>query len=76
LASLFTWWWIREVRDDYLIAKRDEPTAVLVPVADYESLIEPLDLLSNAKAMRVLRAARAGKLSYRQLDLNDEGSGL
>lgn len=60
----------------YLITKRDEPTAVLMPVADYESIIETLDLLSNPKAMGMIRAAKAGKVKYRELDLSDEDFGL
>jgi prevent-host-death family protein len=60
----------------YLITRRDEPTAVLMPIADYESLIESLDLLSNPKAMQILRAAKAGKGSYKELDLDDEDLGL
>jgi PHD/YefM family antitoxin component YafN of YafNO toxin-antitoxin module len=60
----------------YLITRRDEPTAVLMPVADYESLIETLDLLSNPSAMKQLRAAKAGKLTYKELDLGDAGLGL
>ena len=60
----------------YLITNRDKPTAVLLSIADYESLVETMDLLCNTKAMKALRAARAGKLSYRQLNLNDEDFGL
>jgi prevent-host-death family protein len=60
----------------YLITNRDQPTAVLMPIADYEALIETLDLLANPKAMRVIQAARAGRLSYKNLDLTDENFGL
>jgi len=60
----------------YLITRRDEPAAVLMPIEDYESLIETLDLLSNPRAMQILRAAKAGKVSYKPLDLDDEGLGL
>ena len=60
----------------YLITNRDQPKAVLLSIADYESLIETVDLLGNARAMKVLRAAQAGKLKYRELDLNDDGFGL
>ena len=31
----------------YLITNRDQPTAVLLPIGDYEALIETLDLLAN-----------------------------
>ena len=60
----------------FLITSRDKPTAVLLPIADYESLIETLDLLSNPQAMKVLRGAKAGKLKYKALDLDDENFGL
>ena len=60
----------------FLITNRDKPTAVLLPIADYESLIETMDLLSNPQAMQVLRAAKAGKLKYKALDLDDENFGL
>jgi prevent-host-death family protein len=60
----------------YLITNRDRPTAVLLPIADYEALIETMDLLANPKAMACLRAAKAGKLTYKALDLNDENFGL
>ena len=60
----------------FLITNRDNPTAVLLPIADYESLIETMDLLGNRHARKALRAAKAGKLSYRDLDLRDESFGL
>jgi len=60
----------------YLITNRDQPTAVLIPIADYEALIETLDLLANPKAMRAIQAARAGRLSYKDLNLTDENFGL
>ena len=60
----------------YLITNRDRPTAVLLPFGDYEALIETLDLLANPRAMQVLAAAKAGKLSYQDLDLEDARLGL
>src|SRR5437016_3066135 len=54
----------------------DKPVSVLLPIEDYEALIETMDLLANPKAMRTLRAAKAGKLKYRALDLDDENFGL
>ncbi len=59
-----------------LITTHDKPMSVLLPIEDYEALIETLDLLANPKAMRTLRAAKAGKLKYRTLNLNDENFGL
>jgi len=59
-----------------LITKRDKPVSVLLPIDDYEAIIETMDLLSTPRAMKALRAARAGKLAYRVLDLEDEDFGL
>lgn len=41
-----------------------------------EAMMETMDILSDPKAMKVLRAAKAGKLSYKKLDLDDHGLGL
>ena len=49
---------------------------MLLPIEDYEALIETMDLLANPKAMRTLRSAKAGQLKYRVLDLDDEDFGL
>lgn len=59
-----------------LITKRDKPISVLLPIDDYEAMIETMDVLSNPKAMKAIRAAKAGKLTYRELDLGDENFGL
>ena len=59
-----------------LITKRDQPVSVLLPIEDYEALIETMDLLANPTAMRTLQAAKAGKLRYRRLNLGDENFGL
>jgi PHD/YefM family antitoxin component YafN of YafNO toxin-antitoxin module len=47
-----------------------------VPRERWEAIAETLDLLSNPKAMKALRAAKAGKLKYQALDLDDEDLGL
>jgi hypothetical protein len=47
-----------------------------MPLADYDALLETMELLSNPRAMRTLRAAQAGKLAYQELDLGDENFGL
>jgi len=60
----------------YLITNRDQPTAVLLSIDDYEALMETMDVLSNPKAMKVLRNARAGKLKYKALNLSDENFGI
>jgi prevent-host-death family protein len=59
-----------------LITKRDQPVSVLLPIDDYEALMETMDLLSNAPAMKILRAAKAGKLRYKKLNLQNEDFGL
>jgi len=59
-----------------LITTHHAPVSVLLPIEEYEALMETMDLLSNPKAMRALRAAKAGKLKYQKLDLNDENFGL
>ena len=59
-----------------LITTHDKPVCVLLPIEDYDALIETMDLLANPKAMRTLRAAKSGKLRYRNLNLTDDGFGL
>jgi prevent-host-death family protein len=59
-----------------LITTHNQPVSVLLPIEDYEALIETMDLLANPRAMRTLRAAKAAKLKYRTLDLDDENLGL
>jgi PHD/YefM family antitoxin component YafN of YafNO toxin-antitoxin module len=63
-------------RETITICRRDEPISYLVPRERWEAIAETLDLLGNPKAMKVLRAAKAGKLKYRALDLDDENLGL
>ena len=54
----------------------DKPVSVLLPIEDYEAIMETMDLLSNPKAMKILRAARVGKLAYKRLNLDNENFGL
>lgn len=63
-------------RQPVLITTHDKPVSVLLPIEDYEALIETMDLLANPEAMRILRSAKAGRLKYRALELNDENFGL
>jgi len=58
------------------ICRREDPVGYLVPKERWEAIAETLDLLSNPVAMRTLRAARAGKLKYKGLNLEDESLGL
>ena len=60
----------------FIIARRDKPVYVAMPVEDFNALLETMELLANPKAMKALQAAKAGKLKYRELDLNDENFGL
>lgn len=55
-----------------LVIRHDKPVSVLLPIVDYEALMETIDLLSDPKAMKVLRAAKEGKLAYKLLDHDDE----
>ena len=59
-----------------LITKRDKPVSVLLPIDDYEAMMETMDLLSKPQAIKTLRAAKSNKLSYKSLDLDDENFGL
>jgi PHD/YefM family antitoxin component YafN of YafNO toxin-antitoxin module len=59
-----------------LITTHEKPVSVLLPIEDYEALIETMDLLADPTAIRTLRAAKASKLRYRRLNLDDEDFGL
>ena len=60
----------------FIIANRNRPTFVAMPVADYEALIETMDVLANPDALREIRRAQTGSAHYRSLDLDDENLGL
>jgi PHD/YefM family antitoxin component YafN of YafNO toxin-antitoxin module len=60
----------------FIIARRDEPVYVALPLAEFDALLETMELLAKPEAMKVLRAAKAGKLKYKKLNLNDENFGL
>ena len=47
-----------------------------MPLEDYDALLETMELLSNPKAVATLRAAKAGRLAYKELNLADEDFGL
>jgi len=63
-------------KETITICRRDDPVFYLIPKERWEAIAETLDLLSNGKAMKVLRAAKAEKLNYKTLDLDDENLGL
>jgi prevent-host-death family protein len=59
--------------DRYIVTKRGRPEAILMSVAEYESLIETLEIESDAPLMRRLKKAaleiQAGKgKSLAQID--------
>jgi PHD/YefM family antitoxin component YafN of YafNO toxin-antitoxin module len=63
-------------RRRFVISRRDKPVYVAMPLEDYDALLETMELLSDPTAMKTLRAAKAGKLAYKELDLADENFGL
>lgn len=60
----------------FVIANRNKPVVVAMPVNDFESLMETLDILGDPAAMQAIHAAKQGETTYRPLDLNDENFGL
>ena len=60
----------------FVICRRDKPVYVAMPLEDYDALLETMELLSNGAAVKTLRAAKAGTLAYKELDLADADFGL
>ena len=60
----------------FVISRRHKPVYVALPLAEFDALLETMELLANPAAMKTLRAAKAGKLAYRELNLADENFGL
>jgi prevent-host-death family protein len=60
----------------FVIANRNRPVVVAMPVEDFEALMETLDVLADPAAMRAVQSARKNKTQYRLLDLDDENFGL
>ena len=60
----------------FVIANRNEPVVVALPIGDFEALMETLDVLGDAAAMKAVHVAQQGKGKYRPLDLIDENFGL
>ncbi len=60
----------------FVIANRNHPVMVAMPVDDFEALMETLDVLGDPVAMKALGLAREGKTKYRNLDLDDANFGL
>lgn len=60
----------------FVIANRDKPMMVALPIDEYEAMVETLDVLSDSRAMEAIRKSRAGEIDYVELDLGDEDFGL
>jgi len=60
----------------FVIANRNQPVVVALPVDDFEALMETLDVLGDPNAMKAIHSAKAGGTTYRPLDLADENFGL
>jgi len=60
----------------FVIARRDKPVYVAMPIEDFDAVLETMELLANPKAMKALRTAKAGKAKYTVLNLDDENLGL
>lgn len=60
----------------FVIANRNHPVVVAMPIEDFEALMETLDVLAGSSAMKAIKAARKGEMTYRELDLSDENFGL
>jgi prevent-host-death family protein len=43
--------------DRFIITKRGRPVALMMSIEDYESLIETMDILSDKKLMKRIKAA-------------------
>ncbi|HZF00585.1 MAG TPA: type II toxin-antitoxin system Phd/YefM family antitoxin [Methylomirabilota bacterium] len=60
----------------FVIARRNDPVYVALPLEEFDALLETMEIMSNPKAMKILQASKAGKLKYTRLDLDDENFGL
>jgi PHD/YefM family antitoxin component YafN of YafNO toxin-antitoxin module len=60
----------------FIIANRNTPMMVALPVDEYEAMLETLDVLSDPKAMEAIRKSQAGEATYTELDLDDEDFGI
>ena len=60
----------------FVIANRNQPVVVAMPIADFEALMETLDVLGDPAAMKAIQSGQQGETIYRQLYLEDENFGL
>ena len=58
------------------ITNRGEVVAFVVPKKRMADLLEQMEILANPEAMKAINLAKAGKLKYTPLDLDDENFGL
>jgi prevent-host-death family protein len=57
--------------DLIVITRRDKAVAYLVSIQRMEAIVETLELMADAQAMRALRRARSGKGKYYPLNILD-----
>ena len=60
----------------FVIANRNKPVVVAMPVDDFEALMETLDILGDPNAMQAIHFAKQVQNTYHPLDLNDKNFGL
>ena len=60
----------------FVIANRDKPVFVALPVADFEALLETMDVLADPKALKAIKQSQTGSAKYAALNLEDEDFGL
>jgi prevent-host-death family protein len=57
----------------YVLTRDGEPVSALVPIEDYEALLETMDVLSDKKTMRDLTSALADERSGRLFRRDSNG---
>jgi antitoxin YefM len=66
----------RKVQKDgraYILTRDGEPVSALVPIEDYESLLETTEILADEKTMRDLSAALADEKQGRVFKRDKDG---
>jgi len=66
----------REIHEEgsaYVLTRDGEPVSALVPIEDYEALLETMDVLADRKTMRDLAAALADERSSRLFKRDKHG---
>jgi antitoxin YefM len=66
----------RKVQEDgraYILTRDGEPVSALVPIEDYESLLETTEILADEKTMQDLNAALADEQHGRLFKRDKEG---